>query len=218
MHQQRLLTFIIFGALSVLVLVFFFIWSKPVDLDALLPQAAEPGSQAEPIVTFINPSKGAQDAAVVLIEYGDFECEPCKELYDSLDTVVETYPEQTRVIWKHLPYDDPDSYAFPSSIAAQCAHDQGNFWEFADALFANQGVFSEDLFSFLVTELELDSDEFASCYNNQSTLPVVLQDYDEGMALGLIGTPTLFINGKQIGTGAIPTNDILTYVEELLAE
>jgi protein-disulfide isomerase len=218
MHQQRLITFIIFGALSIIILIFFFIWSKPVNLDALLPEAPEVGSQEEPIVTFINPAKGAAEASIILVEYGDFDCEPCKQLHDSLNTVLNTYPNDVRIVWKHMPYDDPDTYSFPASIAAQCAFEQEKFWEFAAGIFENQNAISEDLFSFLVEEYALDDDDFADCYNNQSTLPVILQDYNEGLALGLIGTPTLFINGQQIGTGAISTNEILDYVETLLAE
>jgi protein-disulfide isomerase len=218
MQQHRFLIFLIFGVLSFSILTFFFLWSRPVDLESLLPDVPIAGSIAEPLVTFINPSKGSSAPLVTLVEYGDFECEPCKQLNDSLAVVLETYPNEVKVVWKHLPHDDPDAFSFPASIAAQCAHEQGLFWEYAEGLFLNQGAFSEELFAFLSEHLELDAKDFSSCYNDQGTLPAVLQDYEEGLGLGLIGTPTLFINGEQMGAGAIATTDILNYVEEILAQ
>lgn len=210
------LPFLAFGFLAMLVLVVFYYQSKPMDLDALLQ--TEPVTPIEnPTVTFVNPAKGAENPAVTIVNFGDFLCHSCKQMASSLDAILLTYPDSVRVVWKNAPEEELDSVERLASIAAHCAHDQGRFWEYHDELFARQSYLSEEQIIQITVDLELDLDAFAACYQDQEPAAIIDRDYEEALGLGLVASPTLFINNTSY-TGALSTDDILTYVHQALAQ
>jgi protein-disulfide isomerase len=92
--------------------------------------------------------------------------------------------------------------------AAECAAEQGKFWEFHDMLFSrqngeNQGAFNKDKLSGFAKEMGLDMAKFEPCLTNDETLARVQGDTQEGQAAGVRGTPTFFINGQPL-VGAQP--------------
>ena len=192
--------------------------SRPLDLDAYLQEQEEHGNTlTKPTVTIINPSLGSVEATVTLIMFADFTCYPCKQLAESVLAVMKTYPQDIRFVWKDMPQYEASSVATQAAVAAHCADRQGKFWEYADALFAQQTTLdsADDLLTVAHT-VSLDVDRFTSCMETQDTFPIVERDYEEGQALNLLASPTLFINNTSY-TGALSTDQLLSYVEEILA-
>lgn len=113
-----------------------------------------------------------------------------------LEQLLEKYPTELRVVFKNFPIRS-HKYAFTSAMAALAAGQQGKFWEFHDELFKNYNRLNDQKIQEIVKQLNLDQTKF----NEDTKSPVeaarVRQDYEEGIRLGVRGTPTVFINGKQ---------------------
>jgi protein-disulfide isomerase len=106
--------------------------------------------------------------------------------------------------------------------AAECAADQGKFWQYHDLLFArqngeNQGAFTEDKLIGFAQELQLDMTKFEPCLKNDQTLARVQADAQEGRSAGVSGTPTFFING-QILVGAQPIEAFTQAIDQALKQ
>jgi len=213
--QHRWLTLLSISVITILVFIFFWIRLQPIEYERPPESSSSIGNIDEPTVTFINPSRGAASPTVTIIEYSDFECESCKQIQSSIETALRTYGGDVRHVWKNLPNESAHPLATPAAIAAHCADQQGAFWDYHDELFEAQSFLSESLFTQIATELELDVKAFTKCYETRDTLPIVRKDYEEGIALGLIATPTLFINGESV-VGAITTEELLSYVQQAL--
>lgn len=204
-----------FLVIACVVFVFFWIRLQPIEIPKIERNDIAPGTVDAPTVTFVNPSRGALSPKVTIIEYGDFECDACALLNTSIEAVLEKYPDDVKHVWKDLPNESAHPLATPAAIAAHCADQQGRFWEYHDELFERQTFLSESQLSQIAFDLELDTDAWSNCYASRDTLPIVRKDYEEGLGLGLIATPTVFI-GDDHYVGAISTNDLMSYVEQAL--
>ena len=208
--EHRWLGFLSIGASGLMVFVFFWFRNQPIEIP--VPESSvEVGSITQPMVTFVNPARGAEEPTVTVVEFGDFECVACKTLADSLEVLIKTYPNTVQVVWKDMPNESAHPLATPASIAAHCADRQGAFWTYHDALFDRQSYLGESQFTQIAQDLQLDVEKFQRCYDERDTLPIVKKDYEEGLALGITSTPTLFIE-EQMLIGAVTTQDLLDAV------
>jgi len=213
--QHRWLALLIIAALGLMVFIFFWYRNQPIEI--VFPESTiEAGSLTEPSITYVNPQMGAQMPTVTIVEFGDFQCTACATLADSLEVVVKTYPNDVRIVWKDMPNESAHELATPAAIAAHCADRQGFFWEYHSALFDRQSVLSEAQFTQIATDLGLDVGKFQTCYDERDTLPIVKKDYEEGLALGITSTPTVYI-GDQTLVGAISTQDLIDLVSTLIS-
>jgi len=103
--------------------------------------------------------------------------------------------------------------AKPAAEAAQCANDQGKFWEFHDKLMANQQALTDDDFKKHATDLALDMEKFNECYTTGKFKEDVQKDAMEGAAVGVTGTPAFFINGRFL-SGAQPCEAFKAIIDE----
>ncbi len=99
--------------------------------------------------------------------------------------------------YKHYPL-PMHSHAVMAAEAAECAGDQGKFWEYVELAFAGQKSFSEDFFKKGAENLELDTDQFNQCLDSHDKKAKVLAHGKEARNLKAPGTPTLFVNGQMI--------------------
>ena len=106
--------------------------------------------------------------------------------------------------------------AFKAAEAAQCAHDQGKFWEYHDVLFANQRALSVDDLQQYASQIGLDDATFASCLEGGEMQAVVQADLDEGASYGVNATPAFFINGRPL-SGALPFEEFKKVIDDELA-
>lgn len=161
------------------------------------------------------PSIGSPDAPIVLVEFGDFHCGYCKRFHEeTIEPLLANYGDQILFVYRDYPILGPDSQQ--AAYAAQCAHDQGAFWDFHDLLYANQSQLNRAAFLSYAEELNLDVARFTDCYDNGTLNAAVVQDYNDGMALGITGTPSFFINGK-IFIGAQPYEQFAAAIDAELA-
>ena len=153
-------------------------------------------------------------ASVVIIEYSDFECPYCERHHPNMQTLYDAYEGDVAWIYRHFPLGfHPE--AKPAALASECANEQGMFWEYGDALFANQALLGDDLYEELAGELGLDVVQFMDCYENETYADKVNSDYASGVAAGVTGTPATYINGEKI-SGAVPYETLQAVVESYL--
>ncbi len=155
---------------------------------------------------------GEPDAAVTIIEYTDYQCPFCaRHSIQTLPRLISEMIESGRVryVVKDFPLDSIHPEARASAVAARCAAEQDAYWEMHDALFATQsqwgglGAAANDVFASLAAELSLDAGDFAACLDSGRYDDVIQANQDEGISLGVTGTPAFFINGFPI-SGAQP--------------
>ncbi len=125
---------------------------------------------------------------------------------------------KVQFIYKNSAFLGPESTW--SAQAAECAADQGKFWEYHDLLFAqqkgeNQGAFSKDNLVAFAKQLGLDMGQFEPCLRDDKTLARVQADTQEGQKFGVSGTPTFFINGRPL-VGAQPIEAFQKMIEQAL--
>ena len=113
-----------------------------------------------------------------------------------LEQLLEKYPADLRVVFKNFPIPN-HKYAVKAARAALAAGRQDKFWEFHDELFKNYNRLNDQKIQEIGTQLGLDQTKFAEHQKSPVEAARIRQDYEEGRRLGVRGTPTLFINGKQ---------------------
>jgi protein-disulfide isomerase len=158
---------------------------------------------------------GRQSAPVTLIEYSDFQCPFCKRAAPDLRRLVESYPDTVRLVWRHFPLPG-HADAQTAAEAAACAGDQGSFWEYHDALFANQGSLSVADLRRHAEAAGLDMASFDECFDSHRYRSLVVQDMAGGNALGVSATPAIFINGRLI-LGALGYDAYKRVIDDELA-
>jgi cyclophilin family peptidyl-prolyl cis-trans isomerase/protein-disulfide isomerase len=150
-------------------------------------------------------SVGPAEAAVTFIEYTDFQCPFCSQIFPVLEQLKQDFPDDLRLIFRHFPLPAHDK-AIVAAHAAEAAGLQGEFWGMHDALFSKQSEWVDmseaDFRSWLAdqaTALALDLQQFNTDIDSEAVAQRVQRDQDESTALGLPGTPTLIINGQYYG-------------------
>lgn len=152
------------------------------------------------------PTKGSADASVTIVYFTDFQCGYCRKFVkDTLPKLEERYirTDKVRLVYRHMAILGESSTQ--AARAASCAFDQGKFWEYHDALFANTSplAFSAARLKRHASELRLDETIFASCLDSAVHAKRVEAETLVGRALGATGTPAFLING-QLLLGAYP--------------
>lgn len=213
--RNRYLFFFITAVLTLIVFVFFFFSTQPIPIPKQKIISSNSENTTTPTVTFVDPIFGPKDAKVTIVEYGDFECGPCKQLQSNIETAMAGHASNVRFVWKDMPNDSVHPNASNASIAAQCANRQGRFWEFARALFDRQTYLADSQYEQIAKDLKLDLNTFLNCFTKKETLPIVQKNFNEGKALGIVATPTLFIGNKQY-VGLQSLEDINSAITEQL--
>jgi protein-disulfide isomerase len=162
------------------------------------------------------PSKGSEKAEVTIVKFEDFQCPYCKEVQANYQEVLKRYDGKVRLVHKDLPLDQIHPQARQAAEAARCAEDEGKFWEYHDKLYASSpNAAPEDLKSY-AKDLGLKQDSFDKCLTSGKYKETIQKDVNEGASLGLTGTPTFFINGREM-SGAQSVQAISEIIDEELS-
>lgn len=162
-----------------------------------------------------DPFKGASDAPVTIVEFGDFRCGYCRRfLEQTISPLLDTYGGSVRFVYRDYPILGNDSVS--AAFAGECAMQQEKFWEFHDLLYANQDNMTTEAFTQYATDLGMDVEAFTACLDSDETAAMVQRDYEAGQSLGVSGTPTFFINGKML-VGAQPYQAFAQIIDQELA-
>jgi protein-disulfide isomerase len=169
---------------------------------------------------------GDLEASVVVIEFSDFQCPYCsKHVAETEPTLRKTFIEDGRVLWvfKHFPLTNIHPQAFAASVAAECAGDQGKFWEMHDKLFSDPSLWSIEepnpIFTGFAAELKLEDAAFTNCLASDDAKQRVQNDIDEG-ARFIQGTPSFIVLKDGTGRiipGALPTEQFVAALEGVIA-
>lgn len=160
-----------------------------------------------------DPTLGAGDVKVVL--FSDFECPYCKAAMPVVTQLVSLFPGKVELIWKDYPSPSRPK-AMASAEAARCAHEQGRFWAYGDALFRRQGGITREELSLEAKELGLNSAAFDACVNDRRHQHSIADSVREGESLGVSATPTVFVNGRAI-VGFAPIEVYRRIIEQEIA-
>ena len=155
----------------------------------------EPEPTALPAVTANEHISGNKNADVTMILYTDFECPYCGSFHPTFKQAVTEYKTKVRFVVRHYPLSFHPQ-AEPAAEAAECASEQGKFWEFIDKLFENQSSLSADFYKKLAGDLKLNLTKFQSCLDSDKTLSLIRSQADGGGKAGVSGTPAPFIIAK----------------------
>jgi protein-disulfide isomerase len=163
-----------------------------------------------------NPSKGPADARVTLVEFSDFQCPHCRQLYEAMKTLAPRYP-QIRTVFKDLPIAASHPWAETAALGARCAYLQSPdaFWRIHDALFENQDFISaaniwERLIE-LAGQAGLDKDALKACLTSPEAAKAIEANIEDAKVLSVNSTPTVFVNGRPV-VGGDPTT-LLHYID-----
>lgn len=169
-------------------------------LDAPPESLASAGPDAVRGVDISNdPRLGDADAPVTIVEFSDFQCPHCADFHRNTFPALRTlYGDRVRWVFVNRFFSGAHPMAERAAMAAECAHRQGRFWEYADLVFRNQAELSPESLADHATSAALDADRFDQCLQSGETASEVAADQAEADRLNVDGTPTFFVNGHKI--------------------
>jgi protein-disulfide isomerase len=162
------------------------------------------------------PFKGPATAPLTIVEFTDFHCPFCKRVLPTLGQLESQYGDKVKLVFRDYPIDNLHPGARKAHEAARCAHAQGKFWAYHDALFANAPKTRPEQLKAYAEEVGLDLPAFEKCLNSGTYQATVQPDVEEGSRVGVTGTPVFFINGRLV-SGAQPLESFVRVIEEELA-
>lgn len=145
--------------------------------------------------------KGAEDAPITIVEYGDFQCPYCAVAAQNLQNLLDEYPGDVRLVYRHFPLASIHDKAILAAQISEAAGLQGAFWEMHDLLYANQATWSElsvedftDWAADQAQDLGLDRTQFLADVVDEEIAAEAEATWVEGQEIGIPGTPYLRIN------------------------
>jgi protein-disulfide isomerase len=139
--------------------------------------------------------QGPGDAAVTLLEYGDYECPFCGAAYPILKEVQSRMGDRLRFVFRNFPITTSHPHAERAAEAAEAAASQGKFWEMHDLLYENQKRLDDTDLHGYAQQLGLDVGAFDQDLAGHALAERVREDFMSGVRSGVNGTPTFYING-----------------------
>jgi protein-disulfide isomerase len=194
------------------------------------PQASQPNTPnqipvSQPVqapAAAMHERGGGPNAKVMLEEYGDYQCPPCGMLFHDLKTIENEYGTQIRFVFRHFPLQG-HIHAVTAAHAAEAAGMQGRFWEMHDMIYQNQFNWStasdaRPVFTQYARALNLDVDRFTKDMNDPVVAARVNSDYQRGLSLGVTGTPTIFVNGRQVNPNSATLDGLRSALDFMLGK
>jgi protein-disulfide isomerase len=181
---------------------------------ALEQQAKEQKAQADAIkqarkntkaLIGDSPVMGASNRQIVMVAFSDFQCPFCATADKSVKQFMAKHKDKVTLVYKYFPLTQIHPEALPAARAAWAANKQGKFWEYHDALYANQAKLGEAFYLETANSLKLDINKFNAARKVADNF--IVEDFKLGRKLSVDGTPTFIINGEVV-TGAASLADL----------
>lgn len=188
------------GIIGVALLIFigaYFVSQKKAE-----PVTLSPEQQALLAVAQDDYTIGPKNSKVVLVEYSDFECPACAAFHPIIKDLLKAHPE-VLFVSRYFPLQGHKN-GMTSALVVEAAGQQGKFWEMHDKVFETQkewggkNVADANLFREYAQELDLNMEQYVADMQSDAARARVQRDYDAGIKADVRGTPTFFLNGKQI--------------------
>jgi protein-disulfide isomerase len=160
------------------------------------------------------PMRGDPNAKVTIVEWSDFQCPFCNRVEPTLKQIEQEYGDSVRIVFKHLPLEiHPEARA--AHLAAEAAHRQGKFWAMHDRIFTNQRDLRPETLEGYAREIGLDLERYRRDVASADVRKRIDEDLEQARELGVTGTPSFFINGKNLA-GAQPFPNFKRMIDEAL--
>jgi protein-disulfide isomerase len=199
--------------------------TTPAETPTASPDGSPtPEATREPLVPLDDdPVLGSPDAPVTIIEYSEYLCPFCRRFaLETLPRLRQEYIDtgKVRLVYRDFPVHGQPAVIM--AVVAECAADQGKFWEMQTFLWERTEEWSqsEDLLTTLqgyADELGLDTEEFTTCLTQGTPVDRIIEDYNIGIQDGVSGTPAFFINGTFV-KGALPFEEYQKMIDAELAK
>lgn len=186
-------------------------------------------SPGKPASTVIEPGAepphaiGIAGAPVTLEEFGDFECPPCGMLHPELKQIEHEYGQRVRIIFRELPLVPTHQHALAAARAAEAAGLQGRFWEMHDLLYENQKAWHaafdvRPIFESYAMRIGLDVERFKRDLSNEVVERRIFLDGKRAHSLGVEGTPTVFLNGRELSFESLALDKLRAQIDAELGK
>jgi protein-disulfide isomerase len=140
---------------------------------------------------------GNPDAPVVLVEYGDYECSFCGQAYPIVQLLRRQFGDALAFVFRNFPLTQAHPHALLAAEAAETAGLQGRFWPMHDTLFTHQDALDPESLLLYARALDLDLERFVADANSEDVARRIERDIASGVASGVPGTPTFFVNDRR---------------------
>ncbi len=176
------------------------------------PQAPPPPAVRNIPVPANSPWKGANPAKVTIVEWSDFQCPFCGRVVPTVKQILDTYPNDVKIVFRNQPLPF-HANAKPAAEAAMAANAQGKFWQMHDKLFSNQQALDRASMEKYAEEIGLNVGQFKADLDSGKFRAQIEADSAAGNEAGANGTPTFYINGRQL-VGAQPFDSFKAMIDE----
>jgi len=186
------------------------------------PFTAAPKPQTKPQTGTEQQRTLPAGVAVTLEEYGDYQCPPCGELHPTLKKLKKEFGSNLNFVFRNLPLTSIHKNALVAAQAAEAARVQNRFWEMHDLLYENQELWKDDInpktiFLKFAADLGLDTGRFASDMGDKQVNLRIEVDQEAAAEIGINGTPTVLIDGRQLRPEVTTPDGIRKGIEFLMA-
>ena len=164
-----------------------------------------------------NAFMGPKDAKVTIVEWADFQCPFCARAVPTLRDVVKKYDGKVRWVFRDFPLKEIHPEALPAAVAANCAGQQGKYFEMHGLLFENYARLGAAANRSMAETLKIDMAKYDACLKDPKMTEEVNADLADGQKVGVNGTPAYFVNGRKIG-GAVDVREFSRVIDEELAK
>jgi protein-disulfide isomerase len=162
------------------------------------------------------PSKGPSGARVTVVEFVDYECPHCRSAQALMKQVLDTYPRQVRLCFKHFPLSGHTNSRLAAE-AATAAQKQGKFWPYSDKVWDNSDNLTPAVLEKIAKDVGLDVTRWRGDMTSDEIKAAVTKDKSDGGALGINSTPTIYINGRKYA-GRHDLESLCEWVDEELGK
>ena len=191
---------------------------------AISPAASRPKPpEGPPKLGAVPPQAlGNVDAPVMLEEFGDFVCQSCAQVHPVLKTMKQEFGPRIVIVFREFPLQTVHPHALSAAQAAEAAGLQGKFWEMHDLLYENQKAWHEasdvsPIFEQYATTLNLDLDRFRRDVNHEAVEQRIQRDRERGYWIGVTGTPTVFLNGREVPFESLASDKLRVLINTQLS-
>jgi len=212
--MKRYLPFVIIAVVLVAAVSAGYLMSRSPQPQTLTlpPPPSSPGA-----TTGAQVSKGA----VIIDEFGDYQCPPCGALHPVLRTLKSEYGDRIQFNFHNFPLTQLHNHALEAAYAASAASLQGKFWQMHDLLYDNQSTWSQvgDVRPLLINyahQVGLDVPRFTRDMDGLQVVTLVSADEQRAIAAGVNSTPTVFINGLMIPNENLTTEALRKEINQRL--
>lgn len=181
------------------------------QVEAMYKQRFDPGS-SRAIPLGGSPSRGPEDAAVVIVEFADFECPFCQKMAPELDALWDKRKDKVRFVYKFMPL-TMHPHGEEAARAAIAAQLQGKFWEMHHQLFANGEHLEEPDLEAYAKAVGLDVEKFKADMHSKAVDDRLAADKKLADDLGVKGTPTIYVDGREVET----KTDLADWIDQEIA-